>query len=458
MLTLMPFQETGRDFLAMRTNAILADDMGLGKTLMAIEAMKTCKISSGLVICPLSVRRTWVKVLLEQFPGASIQELTSTRSIPNPQSINVVNYDIAWRGKLIDQLRSVRWKVLIADESHYLKTMEAKRTKALLGKGGLHNVCDRRWMMTGTPILNRPIELYPILRSLCPERLGSFQDYYRYAYKFCAGFQDNFGFNADGASNLEELSKILGPFMLRRMKEDVLDQLPPIQYEKIYLDPSDQLMAMVKREEKSDIDEAGSIRHAIGLLKVKPAILHLEDLLLSKPKVVVFTWHKDVANKIKDHFKDGAVLFTGEQNVSEKEAAKQDFIENPKVKVFIGQLEAAGIGVDGLQKVCDTCLFVEMYSVPGKIKQAVDRLRRIGQNSSVTAQFLIVEDSVDEKIVNSLIDKSTNIKTILNEKGGPNFVKFVCHVCRKPVEMAALRRVAGMSVCKSCETTLEVLL
>lgn len=455
MVTLYPFQIIGRDFLSMNRNVLLADDCGLGKTLMAIEALKQLKTENALVICPLGVRRTWFKVIQNQYPGAFIKELQSVHSFPDVKAINIVNYDIVWRKPLVERLK-LHWKVLICDESHYLKNIESKRTKALLGRDGLYSRCEYRWMMTGTPILNRPIELYAILRSLCPEKMGDFRDYYKYAYKFCAAHRDTFGFNTDGASNLPELAQILGPFMLRRMKEDVLAQLPPIQYEKIYLDPTDMLVDLTNKEKRlEETPEVKSIRRSIGILKIKPAILHIEDLLLTKDKIVAFTWHKDVAHGLKDHFKTRAVVFTGEENVAEKETAKAAFISSPDVQVFIGQLETAGIGIDGLQEVCDCCVFVEMFGVPGKIKQAVDRLRRIGQDRSVLAQFLIVEDSVDEKIVDTLIDKSKNIKIILNEKGGPQFVTFICSMCKKVFEMAELKRLAGLSVCKRCKKLLE---
>lgn len=454
--TLMPFQELGRDFLAMRTNAILADDMGLGKTLMAIEALKKLNITSGLIICPLSVRRTWVKVLEDQYPGVFIKELTRSNSIPHTKCFNIVNYDIVWRKPLETYLQSP-WPVMIADEAHFLKSIEANRTKKILGKNGLYNHCTHRWLMTGTPVLNRPKELYAILRSLTPERLGEYRDYYKYAYKFCAAYRDTFGFNADGASNLGELANLLGPVMLRRMKEDVLEQIPEITYEKIYLDPSNKLRELTEREHHIAETQVASLRHALGLLKVIPAITHLEELLTSKNKVVVFTWHKEVAHGLKEHFKERAVMYTGEENVNEKEKSKTRFVHDATVNVFIGQLEASGVGVDGLQEICDTCVFVEMHSVPGKIKQAVDRLRRIGQANPVLAQFLVAEDSIDEKTVNALAEKGHNIKKILNEKGGPKFVHCTCAVCKSQKEIAELKRVDGLSVCKVCEKLLEVL-
>ena len=133
------------------------------------------------------------------------------------------------------------------------------------------------------------------------------------------------------------------------------------------------------------------------------------------------------------------------------------FQELKEVKIFIGQIEAAGIGIDGLQQVCDTCLFVELHCVPGKIKQAVDRLNRIGQQNSVLAQFLVVENSIDEQVVDQLCNKSKNIKTILQEKGDMNFIEFRCAICKDTKEMKELKHLAGLSVCKNCQNVLEVL-
>ena len=126
--------------------------------------------------------------------------------------------------------------------------------------------------------------------------------------------------------------------------------------------------------------------------------------------------------------------------------------------MFIGQIDTAGTGLDGLQSVCDTCVFVEMSYVPGKILQAIDRLRRIGQHRPVLAQFLVAEGSMDEELVDTLTEKSKNIEKILDESKEFRFVGAKCAVCQKTQELRNLKRVAGLTVCKdgSCETQLAV--
>lgn len=457
MKTLFPFQELGRDFLALRKNALQADDMGLGKTFMAIEAAKKLAVTNGIVLCPLTVRRTWYKNLREQYPSAYIKEITSSNHRVDHTAINVINYDIFWREPLFTYINDLRWQLLICDESHFLKDINAKRTKFVLGKKGIHKISDIHWLMTGTPILTRPIELYPTLRCLCPANLGEYADYYKYAYHFCDAYQDVYGFNASGASNLKELSAILRPVMIRRMKEDVLDQLPDITYEKVYLDPTDKLITLTKRE-NATADPDGSIRKAVGVLKIAPAIDYLTDILETKTKVVVYTWHKDVYHGLHDHFKGQSVLYTGEENADQKESNKRLFLKDERIRLFIGQINACGIGTDELQHVCDTAVFVELISVPGQIRQCIDRLRRIGQVNKVSAKFLVVEGSEDERIVDALCERSKNIRTILNERGETtNFIKFRCRLCGQDTEMSALIPTAGHSTCEKCSHKLKCL-
>lgn len=459
MITLYPFQEVGRDFLAARTNAFLADDMGLGKTVQAIEAAKKIQAKNGIISCPLAVRRSWVKNLRSQYPSCYIREITSPKVLIDPRAFNIINYDIIWREPLISELKRQTWDLWIGDEAHFLKNKESNRTKAMIMRNGLYARCGFRWLLSGTPMLNRPVELFPPLRALCPEVLGIYKDFYRYAYQFCGAFQDTFGFNTSGASNLPMLSSMLSQVMLRRMKSDVLKDLPEAVYEKVYLEPTDKLMTLVKKEKEEQdtlVGAISSLRQALGVLKIKPAIDHLEGLLETKSKVVVFAWHTAVIEGIKRHFGSRAVTYTGAESAKQKEEAIDAFTQRQEVNLFVGQLVAAGTGIDGLQEVCDVCVFVEMSYVPGQILQAIDRLRRIGQSGSVLAQFLIAEDSMDEDLVNGLTAKAQNIKTVMGETSDSKFVLSRCACCGQPFEFEKLRPVIGLAVCKQCKVKMEV--
>lgn len=469
MIRLHPFQEIGRDFLVLRPNAILADDPGLGKTYEVIEAWKKLGLSQGIVVCPQSIRRSWVKRIREQMPLAFIKEITSPKIVPEEMAFNVVNYDIVWKEPLITELLRGTWQVLVCDESHFLKNMDAKRTKKILGKKGIYNRCERRWMVTGSPVLNRPIELYPILRSLFPTFLGKHIGYYDFAFKFCAGHQGAFGFDATGASCLPELAALLHPLMLRRMKTDVLTELPAVTYDKVYLDPSDKLIALTEREAEEvrvgeRIGEISSVRRALGVIKATAAVNHLRDMLEERKKIVVFLWHTDVAEIIAAAFPGKCVRHTGAESVTEKEQNTHRFMNDPGVKLFLANIKSTGFGVDGLQEVCDTAVFVEMSYVPEEIKQCIDRLNRMGQKSPVQVQFLIAENSVDERTITTIAEKAQNINTIMGERRNERtertteFVATKCKVCGTQTEMTELKRVLNLSVCPKCRKNMECLL
>lgn len=460
MIKLMPFQEIGRDFLALRQNAILADDMGLGKTFQILEAIKKLGLQSGLIVCPQSIRRSWVKRTREQMPLAFIKEITSSQVPPDPSAFNIVNYDIIWKEPLRSHLLQGVWPVLVCDESHALKNIDAKRTKFVLGKKGLYLRCERRWLATGTPILNRPIELYAPLRSLFPTFLGKYQSYYDYAYRFCAGYQGTFGFDATGASNLEELCKILKPIMIRRLKSEVVKDLPPVTYDKVYLDPSDKLIRLVEQEKEEYyarklIGETSTTRQAIGVIKAQAAIKHIRSLLETKQKIVVFVWHKAVVETLMEEFKHEAVKYTGSESSKEKDEAIQRFQTDPDCHLFIGNIKSAGVGVDGLQDHCDTAIFIEMSYVPNEIKQAIDRLNRIGQKAPVQVQFLIAEKSIDEDLIDSLTQKARNINIIMDEQKEVAFVDTKCRLCGRSTEIKQLNRVSKIAVCKDCAKEME---
>jgi len=469
MINLLPFQETGRDFLALRANAILGDDMGLGKTFQVIEAWKKLGLSSGIVICPQTVRRTWVKRIREQIPLSFIKEIYSPKLVPEISAFNVVNYDIVWKEPLISMLKEQTWPVMVCDESHYLRSITAKRTKMLLGKKGLYSRCERNWMVTGTPVLHRPVELYAILRALFPSFLGKYTDFYTYAYKFCSAYQGDFGFDCTGASNLPELAEILRPIMIRRLKSEVQKEMPPVTYDKIYLDPTDKLVKLTEQENQAEIQqqigEIPSLRRALGIVKTLSAINMVKDLLETVQKIVVFIWHEDVANAIGAAFPNEHVFCTGKESASQKETSVVRFQKDPRIKIFIANIQSAGFGLDGLQYVCDTGLFVELSHGPKEIEQAVSRLDRMGQKNPVEIKFLIAENSQDEKLVNTLIEKSKNINVITGDKERrektneiTEFLGVRCQVCKRKFEMKKLKRVAGLSVCETCRKDMECLI
>ena len=424
-MKLFPFQEDGVKFLTTHKEALLADEMGLGKTAQAIIACDKLKARKILIICPASVKYNW----LTEF-HAWTERRKTTYQILNKRSdrlvsgieIIIVNYDIIINVNIFKQLKAQQFAVLICDEAHYLKNLKSKRTRAILGKNGLHKNAVYKYMLTGTPVLNRPIELYPMLKTLTPDILGKYISYKSYSYKYCAGFIDHWGyFNNRGASNVPGLNKMLKTVMLRRTKTEVMSELPERRFQKITLEPNESIKKLLRKEielngEDKDrvFGEMSTVRQQIALAKLPQCISYVENTLEEVDKLVVFAYHRAVIDALKEqlgHY--GVCMIRGDVPLLKRQKEINDFVTDPSQRVFIGQIQAAGQGIDGLQRVASHIIFVESSWVPGEIKQAVDRCHRIGQSKPVLAQFLVVKDSLEDQMFDSVIRKAKIIKGIL---------------------------------------------
>ena len=457
-MKLKPYQETGRDFLAARQAALLADEMGLGKTAQAITAAKLVNAKSVLVVCPASLKLNWSDEF-DLWWGADlhwdIQIVTGTKAFlrlsPKTTLVTVVNYALINHPNIFAQLARMRFDVGIFDEAHYLKTRTAGRTKALLNKGGLASRCTHKWFLTGTPVLNRPVELYPILKACCPQAIKPYTTHTSFAKEFCDGYwakiqvripkstkrRTVYQMHDQGASNTDELSRRLRQdFMLRRLKSEVLPQLPPRTYQLIPMpSPSSKVSELVEREllftagdaMKTDLPFTGSdlaiLRHDLALAKLPTALQLINDTLAQADKLVVFAYHRDVLealNKSLEAYQP--VLTMGGVSAKKKHWNVDQFQNDPDTRLFIGQITAAGTGIT--LTAAHQVLFVESSWVPGEIDQAVDRVHRIGQDEPVEARFLVIKNSLEENMLKSVIDKKKVINSIVNPIVNP-FLKDV---------------------------------
>jgi SNF2 family DNA or RNA helicase len=269
-------------------------------------------------------------------------------------------------------------------------------------------------MLTATPVLNRPVELYAMLRHLCPDRLGHYLNYIAYTERYCEGKPGKWGYDATGADNLDELAKRLEGFMLRRTR----DVLPDRQLQKIYMPFSKEIEKYLYTG-----NETESIRRKIGLGKIEPSAEHVINILENEQKIVLFAYHTDVIVGLNEKLKEyNPVVLQGETPTKKRQKVIDTFINDPKCRVFIGQIQAAGEGIDGLQRVASIAVFVEIAYTPGIIKQAIGRLYREGQKHKCLFQFLMVEGTIDEHILDTTIMKEKNIQVIMkDEKFGLDF-------------------------------------
>jgi len=421
-MDLFPFQKIGAHFLQTRKYALLADEQGLGKTCQAIVAADTQKIERVLIVCPASVKYNWRREI-KQWTDLPAVVINSVYDIYPLATYLIINYDLIHRAKFAKELLKMRFGLIICDEAHYLKNSRAKRTKIMYGKNGLVDRADRVWLMTGTPVMNRPVEIFPMLRRFMPGQLGKYADYMNFTKKYCSGYMGKFGWDATGASNVDELAKILGLFMLRRTKKEVMPELPEKIFQKIEFDCPSKAVEKLVIKEKEAFDQnnllggLSSDRREIGIQKLPMVIAHLKDLLEEKDKVIVFAHHREVLEKLNDALAEFfPVLVYGGLTALQKQICVDKFVHHARNRVFLGQIDSAGIGIDGLQKVADTVVFAEISWVPGAIKQAIDRCHRIGQVNKVLVQFLTMKGGIDEQIFDSVAGKTKVIKKLTEQK------------------------------------------
>lgn len=442
-LDYLPFQKAGIAYALKRSNVLIADEMGLGKTIQAIGVINTDNnLNKILIICPASLRLNWYKELNKWL----VRDLTISiiKDKFNDTNINIINYDILH--KFEKELQSINWDCLIVDEAHYIKNPKTKRSKQVRKLKA-----KRKIFLTGTPIVNRPIELWPIINYLDPQTWNNFK---YFAFRYCNAHYNGYGWDFSGANNLEELQeKLRTTIMIRRLKKDVLTELPP-KYRQIIEIPANGWKKLIKKENEiyekyqemliellaqleiskvSDniddykeaiknlksglkvlFEEMSNIRHEIALAKVPIVIEHIKLLLDSEEKVVLFAHHKDVIEQIYNTFKDIAVKVTGDTKLKDRQEAVEKFQNDPNCKLFIGSIKAAGVGFT--LTASRTVVFAELDWVPGNMTQAEDRCHRIGQNSSVLVQHIVLEESLDARIAKILVQKQEIIDKALDKE------------------------------------------
>jgi SNF2 family DNA or RNA helicase len=461
-LEYMAFQKGGIAFASQRESTLIGDDMGLGKTIQAIGLINlTPEIERVLVICPASLRRNW-QVEMEKWLVRPLSVGISTSTVPYPDTqCVIINYDIVQKFK--DELRASPWDLLIADEAHLLKNPKTLRTQWILGhsewnaKDRTRKVlieplpAKRKLFLTGTPIVNRPIELFPLLQSMDP---GRWKSKSAYSKRFCAGHHNGYGWEESGASNLEELQEILRTtVLLRRLKKDVLKDLPAkrrqvieipanghaglIEREKEALsaqesrlatlkvqaelakaseDPQDYKEAVDRLREASRVsfEELGNLQIESARAKVPYVIDHVNEANEAGNKVVVFAHHHEIVDALLEGFGEKAVELTGRTKMQDRQGIVDRFQTHPDIMVFVGSIGAAGVGLT--LTTSSHVVFAELSWVPGEMSQCEDRTHRIGQVNAVLVQHLVLEESIDARMAKTVVAKQNVIDKALDEE------------------------------------------
>lgn len=445
-MELFPYQEEGALFLSARKHALLADEMGLGKSAQAIRACDLVRAIRILVICPAIAKYNWAAEFKQFSHRRRVIEVIDRADGYHPiaDGVQVISYDLIPRLKT--QITSQFWNVIIADESHYLKNGKALRTIAAYGKPpkttGLIDFTSYFWCLSGTPMPNNNTELQPMFRAFGKTQLNlpGWLDRYNF-WK-----QTPFGPKITGQKGQKELKDLLETFCIRRKKEEVMKELPPLLYGVTTVEPGvvdvdiwfwdkrkeiydelkvertvyehlvtsyrkkpDQLFDAIEAAKKS----MPTLRRYTGLQKVDPTLKMVDEMLDSGiKKIVIFAIHKEVIKTLQAMLQTKYKVLTiwGATPAEKRAKIVRKFQEQACCKIFIGQIQAAGTAIT--LTAAHHMLFVEQSWVPAENAQAAMRCHRVGQTKPVNVQFITLPDSIDQKITMALKNKTEMISQL----------------------------------------------
>ena len=434
-----PFQIEDARWLASKASCLLANEMRVGKTPAVIRAIDTLGLENCLIVCPASVRANWAREIQRFSPMDRPIQVVFPGDVPQTFGTVIISYDMLVTYK--DLLKSVHWDLIVADEAHMVKERTAARTKALYGHGkrspGIIASADRCWRLSGSPCPNNASELWTHLHfaGLAPE------SYWDFVFHFCSGFDTNWGFQISGNKNVDELRARLAPFILRRTLAEVMPDLPPVTFETVTvprseaaLDPAflpllpklaqedkdlqAALAALSPNEQASMIERTASsvtsLRRVTLMLKLPAIGDQLEAELESKEidKIVIFCVFKIGVEYMAERLKKfGVVTLNGETPAKKRQENIDQFKNQKTTRVFVGNLIAAGVGID--LTPCAECALLECSFVPGDNAQAVKRLQGVNQKLPVRVRVFSLFGSSDERISEVLVRKTRELAKIL---------------------------------------------
>ena len=444
---LFPFQRQGVSFIESRNGrALIGDEMGLGKTIQAIAWLALHpELRPAIIVCPATLKLNWESEIRKTIPGTpNIQVLNGTdTNQPLYGDYIIINFDILpnkydVNGRSKKEIPGTGWvdflikknpKVLIVDEAHYIKSNKANRTKGVkkLAKKVPHVIG-----LTGTPIVNRPIESFNIMQII---NKTVFPDFWKFAQTYCGAKHTGFGWDFSGATNKEQLHKILtDTIMLRRKKEDVLTDLPAKLYSYIpmelgnnseykraetdfikYIRETKGKEAAMKARQAEHLAQIEALKQLCIKGKMSQACQWIEEFLeTSDSKLIVFAVHKTTIDALMTRFRNISVKIDGSVTPSEREHAVQAFQNDPEIKLFIGNIQAAGVGIT--LTASSAVAFLELPWTPGDLMQAEDRAHRIGQKKNVNIYYLLASNTIEEKIAALLDEKKKVLGAVLDGK------------------------------------------
>jgi len=419
---------------------LLSSEMGLGKTLTTLLwAFRNPEARPVIIVCPASIKWNWQKECATHF-NFRAEILQGTRpsqgGIPYDASFYIINYDIL--GPWLPFLRSLYPKLIILDECHFCVNRKAKRSR--FTKELCVNV-PHVIAVSGTPLTNRPAELWQVLSIVRPDLYPNF---FIYAYEFTNPRRKPWGVDYSGAANLDVLhSRLSNTMMIRRRKAEVLSQLPPkqnivvpleIENRKEYEAAERDIIAWLAKQSQlrakraaraEQLAKMNHLKMLAGKLKLKSVIGWIDSFLEeSEEKIILFAVHKEIVHTLETRYKGQCTVVTGDVVGKQRQQAFESFVKNPKIRVFIGNTRAAGVGWSA--KGCSTVAFVEMDWTPGIHSQCADRVHGIGRGGAGQSSiyYLIARDTLEEHLCQMIQKKQKILAATLDGGEGEDLPIF----------------------------------
>jgi SWI/SNF-related matrix-associated actin-dependent regulator 1 of chromatin subfamily A len=423
----MEHQKEAIEKLVKNKKFILADDMGLGKTTSTIIAALETGAKKVLIVCPASLKINWQREIAN-YSDRTVY-IAEGKKFSDEHDFVIVNYDILknfhdTKEKDKSEIMKINFDLVIMDEAHMISNPQAQRTKIA---NDIASKSNRVWLLSGTPMTSRPMNYYNLL-NLVDSPVA--MNWMAYAKRYCNGFQFSVGkrkvWNVTGASNLDELRERTSTHILRRLKEDVLD-LPEKIITPVYLrlksKDYEELMGEYFNWYDQNPEESSSltiqfsklmkVRKVIAQEKINNTIELAENIIEQGKKIIIFTNFTDTLNQIYNHFGKSAVYLDGSCSKFHRQNAVDEFQTNDKIKVFVGNLKAAGVGITLTS--AEAVIMNDLSFVPAEHSQAEDRSHRIGQKNSTSVYYPLFENSIEGAIYDILNRKKKIISTVMGD-------------------------------------------
>lgn len=435
------YQRDGIEFLISRGKCILGDEQGTGKTYMSIMAAIASGAKKILVVCPASLKVNWKR----EINLLGVNNVSVVNGYRWSESMfTIVNYDILGNFHTIDgteeggivkyaNIINGGFDTLIVDEAHKVKNHTSNRgaiIRDLAVKAGFKRI----WLLTGTPVANKPKDLYNLLK-IIDHPIAKDWDFYTKRYCEAKNFKKKLKNGKiktirviDGASNLDELNIKIKNHLIRRLKKNVLDLpdkiITPIHYEltesQLYEYETlweNYLIERAKNKKKGnperDLVEIILLRRFISMCAIEHTIEIVDELVENGEKVIIFTTFNDEIKALYDHYGSSSVIHNGTMSDSDKQKSVDRFMNDPKAKVFIGNIISAGVGLT--LTISNTVVFNSFDWVPGNNEQAEDRAHRISQKNCVNVYYHLFNDTIATRMWYTLKNKKKVISAILGD-------------------------------------------